>query len=153
MPTNAVRIKTDPDFYEPFKIAQAYRVGDLIFVSGQAAAMRAAGFVPGVPRVQMYTPVKSGGMGHEHAYTYAAAALCDQFDRALCGGKGEPARLAVEDAMASACCQAAGFHCEAQAAGADARARARGAHRCRAAGASVSGAPRGWMTGCRAKSP
>ena len=37
MPTNATRIKTDPDFYEPFKIAQAYRVGDLIFVSGQAA--------------------------------------------------------------------------------------------------------------------
>ena len=37
MPTNAVRIKTDPDIYEPFKIAQAYRVGDLIFVSGQAA--------------------------------------------------------------------------------------------------------------------
>ena len=37
MSTNAVRIKTDPDFYEPFKIAQAYRVGDLIFVSGQAA--------------------------------------------------------------------------------------------------------------------
>ena len=37
MPTNAFRIKTDPDFYEPFKIAQAYRVGDLIFVSGQAA--------------------------------------------------------------------------------------------------------------------
>ena len=37
MPTNAVRIKTDPDYYEPFKIAQGYRVGDLIFVSGQAA--------------------------------------------------------------------------------------------------------------------
>ena len=37
MPTNAIRIKTDPDFYEHFKIAQAYRVGDLIFVSGQAA--------------------------------------------------------------------------------------------------------------------
>ena len=37
MPTNAVRIKTDPDFYAPFNIAQAYRVGDLIFVSGQAA--------------------------------------------------------------------------------------------------------------------
>lgn len=37
MPTNAIRIKTDPDFYEPFKIAQAYRVGDLIYVSGQAA--------------------------------------------------------------------------------------------------------------------
>ncbi len=37
MTTNAHRIKTDPDNYEPFKIAQAYRVGDLIFVSGQAA--------------------------------------------------------------------------------------------------------------------
>ena len=37
MPTNAYRIKTDPDNYEPFKIAQAYRAGDLIFVSGQAA--------------------------------------------------------------------------------------------------------------------
>jgi reactive intermediate/imine deaminase len=37
MTTNATRIKTDPDPFEPFKIAQAYRVGDLIFVSGQAS--------------------------------------------------------------------------------------------------------------------
>ena len=37
MAENAVRIKTDPDPYEPFKLVQAYRVGDLIFVSGQAA--------------------------------------------------------------------------------------------------------------------
>lgn len=37
MATQAVRIKTDPDFYAPFKIAQAYRVGDLIFTSGQAS--------------------------------------------------------------------------------------------------------------------
>ena len=37
MTTHAVRIKTDPDFYAPFKIAQAYRVGDLIFTSGQAS--------------------------------------------------------------------------------------------------------------------
>ena len=37
MATQAVRIKTDPDFYAPFKVAQAYRVGDLIFVSGQAS--------------------------------------------------------------------------------------------------------------------
>ena len=37
MAENAVRIKTDPDPYEPFRLAQAYRVGDLIFVSGQAA--------------------------------------------------------------------------------------------------------------------
>jgi 2-iminobutanoate/2-iminopropanoate deaminase len=33
----AIRIKTEPDPYEQFLIAQAYRVGNLIFVSGQAA--------------------------------------------------------------------------------------------------------------------
>ncbi len=37
MTTRAVRIKTDPDPYAAFKIAQAYRVDNLIFVSGQAA--------------------------------------------------------------------------------------------------------------------
>lgn len=37
MSTNAVRIRTSPDFYEPFRIAQAYRVGEVIYVSGQAA--------------------------------------------------------------------------------------------------------------------
>ena len=30
-------IKTDPDPFEPFHIAQGYRVGDLILLSGQAA--------------------------------------------------------------------------------------------------------------------
>ncbi len=37
MATRAIRIKTDPDFYAPYKVAQAYRAGDLIFVSGQAS--------------------------------------------------------------------------------------------------------------------
>lgn len=37
MATDAIQIKTDPDPYEAFNIAQAYRAGDLIFVSGQAA--------------------------------------------------------------------------------------------------------------------
>jgi 2-iminobutanoate/2-iminopropanoate deaminase len=31
------RIRTEPDPYEPFRLAQGYRVGDLLFVSGQAA--------------------------------------------------------------------------------------------------------------------
>ena len=31
------RIKTDPDPYEPFRLAQGYRVGDLLFISGQAS--------------------------------------------------------------------------------------------------------------------
>lgn len=37
MATDAIQIKTDPDPYEPFNIAQAYRAGDFIFLSGQAA--------------------------------------------------------------------------------------------------------------------
>ena len=37
MPTDAIQIKTDPDPYAAFNIAQAYRVGDMVFVSGQAA--------------------------------------------------------------------------------------------------------------------
>ena len=40
MPSKAVRIKTEPDTYAPFNISQAYQVGDLIFVSGQAALSR-----------------------------------------------------------------------------------------------------------------
>ena len=31
------QIATDPDPYAPFKISQAIRLGDLVFVSGQAA--------------------------------------------------------------------------------------------------------------------
>ena len=34
---NAYRVKTIPDPYEPFKIAQAYRSGNHVYVSGQAA--------------------------------------------------------------------------------------------------------------------
>ena len=37
MATDAIQIKTNPDPYEAFNIAQAYRAGDFIFVSGQAA--------------------------------------------------------------------------------------------------------------------
>ena len=31
------QIRLDPDPYEPFRLSQAMRVGDLLFVSGQAA--------------------------------------------------------------------------------------------------------------------
>lgn len=34
---NATQIKTDPDPFEPYLISQAFRVGDLIITSGQAA--------------------------------------------------------------------------------------------------------------------
>jgi 2-iminobutanoate/2-iminopropanoate deaminase len=34
---DALQIKTSPDPMEPFHIAQAYKVGDLVFTSGQAA--------------------------------------------------------------------------------------------------------------------
>ena len=31
------QIRTDPDPYEPYRLSQGFRVGDLLFVSGQAA--------------------------------------------------------------------------------------------------------------------
>lgn len=34
---NAHRISTDPDPFEPFRISLGYRVGDLLYLSGQAA--------------------------------------------------------------------------------------------------------------------
>jgi 2-iminobutanoate/2-iminopropanoate deaminase len=37
MSVRPVRITTDPDWYEPFKISLGYRIGDLIVLSGQAA--------------------------------------------------------------------------------------------------------------------
>ena len=37
MRTQAIRIKTNPDPYKNFRIAQAYRVDNIIYVSGQAS--------------------------------------------------------------------------------------------------------------------
>lgn len=37
MTITAEQVRTDPDFYAPFRIAQAYRVGDLLVLSGQAS--------------------------------------------------------------------------------------------------------------------
>lgn len=42
---DAHRITTDPDPYEPFRIALGYRVGDLIFLSGQTAIDEAGNVV------------------------------------------------------------------------------------------------------------
>ena len=39
------RVRTDPDPYEPYRISQAMRVGDLVFVSGQAAIDEDGGLV------------------------------------------------------------------------------------------------------------
>ena len=37
MPSDAHQVKTRPDPFEPFHISQAFRVGDLVYTSGQAA--------------------------------------------------------------------------------------------------------------------
>ena len=37
MPEDAQQIKTQPDPFEPFYISQAFRVGELVYTSGQAA--------------------------------------------------------------------------------------------------------------------
>lgn len=34
---DAVQIRTEPDPFAPYRIAQGYRVGDLVFLSGQAS--------------------------------------------------------------------------------------------------------------------
>jgi 2-iminobutanoate/2-iminopropanoate deaminase len=44
---NIERIRIDPDPYEPFRLSQGYRVGDLLFISGQAA-IDAKGQIVGV---------------------------------------------------------------------------------------------------------
>jgi 2-iminobutanoate/2-iminopropanoate deaminase len=36
-PVNAHRISTDPDPFEPFRISLGFRVGDMIYLSGQAS--------------------------------------------------------------------------------------------------------------------
>jgi 2-iminobutanoate/2-iminopropanoate deaminase len=41
------RVRTDPDPYEPFLLSQAIRVGDLLFVSGQAGYDDSGQVVPG----------------------------------------------------------------------------------------------------------
>ncbi|MDG2242708.1 MAG: RidA family protein [Rhodospirillaceae bacterium] len=45
--TDAIRIKTEPDPFEAFRIAQGYKVGDLILMSGQAS-IDSAGNIVGV---------------------------------------------------------------------------------------------------------
>ena len=37
MSVTATRVRTDPDPFEPFFISQAFKVGDLVITSGQAA--------------------------------------------------------------------------------------------------------------------
>ncbi len=46
--TDAIRIKTEPDPFEAFRIAQGYRVGDLILMSGQASIDSAGNDLVGV---------------------------------------------------------------------------------------------------------
>jgi 2-iminobutanoate/2-iminopropanoate deaminase len=48
MPTTTVqRVRTTPDWYEPYAISQAIKVGDLVFVSGQAGFDEHGRTVPG----------------------------------------------------------------------------------------------------------
>jgi reactive intermediate/imine deaminase len=42
---DAEQIRLDPDPYEPFRLSQGFRVGELLFVSGQAAIDEQGGIV------------------------------------------------------------------------------------------------------------
>ena len=48
-------------------------------------ALNAKGYSVGIPRLQINDVKERGGMGMEHAYTYAAAALIDQVDERCTG--------------------------------------------------------------------
>eukprot|EP00965_Chrysotila_dentata_P225342 6194694-Pleurochrysis_carterae.AAC.2 len=70
----------------------------------RAKVLRAAGYATGWPRGQIYHRATEGGMEtHEHAYEVAAAAFCDQVDRALCGTPGRMDYLNVAEALAETC--------------------------------------------------
>lgn len=45
--TQRLQVATDPDWYEPYAISQAIRLGDLVFVSGQAGIDEAGHTVQG----------------------------------------------------------------------------------------------------------
>eukprot|EP00965_Chrysotila_dentata_P218231 6190474-Pleurochrysis_carterae.AAC.2 len=64
----------------------------------------AAGYATGMPRGQIYHAGAKGGMEtHEHAYGIAAAAYCDQIDRALCGPPEQMDHKHVAEALAETC--------------------------------------------------
>eukprot|EP00965_Chrysotila_dentata_P249598 6208978-Pleurochrysis_carterae.AAC.3 len=67
--------------------------------------LRAAGYATGWPRGQIYHRATEGGMEThvEHAYGVAAAAYCDQVDRALCGRPERMDHLNVAEALAETC--------------------------------------------------
>eukprot|EP00965_Chrysotila_dentata_P014760 488603-Pleurochrysis_carterae.AAC.1 len=66
--------------------------------------LRAAGYATGVPRGQIYHAGSEGGMEtHEHTYGIAAAAYCDQIDRALCGPPDRTDHTQVAEVLAETC--------------------------------------------------
>eukprot|EP00965_Chrysotila_dentata_P181786 6001098-Pleurochrysis_carterae.AAC.1 len=66
--------------------------------------LRAAGYATGAPRGQIYHAGAEGGMErHEHVYGIAAAAYCDQIDRALCGPPERTDHRQVAEALAETC--------------------------------------------------
>eukprot|EP00965_Chrysotila_dentata_P118054 3902043-Pleurochrysis_carterae.AAC.1 len=66
--------------------------------------LRAAGYATGAPRGQIYHAGSEGGMEtHEHVFGVAAAAYCDQIDRAICGPPERMDHTQVAEALAEAC--------------------------------------------------
>jgi 2-iminobutanoate/2-iminopropanoate deaminase len=53
------RIRTDPDPYEPFLLSQGIRVGDLLFVSGQAGYNEAGKIVEGGLGPKLSKPLRT----------------------------------------------------------------------------------------------
>ena len=72
--------------------------------TARVEVLRAKGITTGTPRQTVYGDRgDAGGLEHEHAYAYAAAALCDQVERALEAGEGSAAKAVVEAELANTC--------------------------------------------------
>ena len=70
--------------------------------AARMSALKRAGLAGGRRRAPIYMPEEAGGLGHIHSYQIAAAALMDEFERAVNAGPGEPAKEAVEGALEEA---------------------------------------------------
>ena len=61
----------------------------------RAEVIRQRDMAAGTPRAQIHARKRAGGLGHDHLYQSATAALVDQIDKILQDGKGTPAEIAL----------------------------------------------------------
>ena len=74
-----------------------------VIETARAEALRAAGYTPSTPLLQIYDTKENNGMHHTHSYAIAAASIIDQIDKGLAAGTYDPIRNALESTIADTC--------------------------------------------------